>query len=77
MNQTPSGMPDIAGELFVVGDLHVDVGQQRVTRAGVAVRSEAAPAERCPHPAACNMEATPSGTRARPMVPSNRPLPEQ
>jgi hypothetical protein len=31
MNQTPSGMPDI-GELFLVGDLHVDVGQQRVTR---------------------------------------------
>ena len=37
MNQTPSGMPDIAGELFLVGDLHVDVGQQRVTRAGIEI----------------------------------------
>jgi TolB-like protein/DNA-binding winged helix-turn-helix (wHTH) protein len=36
MNQTPSGMPDI-GELFLVGDLHVDVGQQRVTRVGVEI----------------------------------------
>jgi TolB-like protein/DNA-binding winged helix-turn-helix (wHTH) protein/Tfp pilus assembly protein PilF len=27
-------MPDMAGELFIAGDLHVDVGQQRVTRAG-------------------------------------------
>jgi TolB-like protein/DNA-binding winged helix-turn-helix (wHTH) protein/Tfp pilus assembly protein PilF len=34
MNQTPSSMPDMAGELFIAGDLHVDVGQQRVTRAG-------------------------------------------
>jgi TolB-like protein/DNA-binding winged helix-turn-helix (wHTH) protein/Tfp pilus assembly protein PilF len=31
MNQTQSGIPDI-GEFFLVGDLHVDVGQQRVTR---------------------------------------------
>jgi TolB-like protein/DNA-binding winged helix-turn-helix (wHTH) protein len=36
MNQTPSGMPDI-GELFLVGDLHVDVGQQRVTRVDVEI----------------------------------------
>src|ERR1700675_4268016 len=36
MNQTPSGMPDI-GELFLVGDLHVDVGQQRVTRADIEI----------------------------------------
>jgi len=27
-------MPDMASELFIAGDLHVDVGQQRVTRAG-------------------------------------------
>jgi TolB-like protein/DNA-binding winged helix-turn-helix (wHTH) protein/Tfp pilus assembly protein PilF len=37
MNQTPSGMPDIAGELFLVGDLHVDVGKQCVTRAGIEI----------------------------------------
>jgi TolB-like protein/DNA-binding winged helix-turn-helix (wHTH) protein/Tfp pilus assembly protein PilF len=36
MNQTPSGIPDI-GELFLVGDLHVDVGQQRVTRDGIDI----------------------------------------
>lgn len=36
MNQTPSGMPDI-GELFLVGDLQVDVGQQRVTRADIDI----------------------------------------
>ena len=30
-------MPDIAGELFIAGDLHVDVGQQRVTRAGIEI----------------------------------------
>jgi TolB-like protein/DNA-binding winged helix-turn-helix (wHTH) protein len=36
MNQTPSGAPDI-GELFLVGDLHVDVGQQRVTRADIEI----------------------------------------
>ncbi len=34
MNQTPSSMPEMAGEVFIAGDLHVDVGQQRVTRAG-------------------------------------------
>jgi TolB-like protein/DNA-binding winged helix-turn-helix (wHTH) protein/Tfp pilus assembly protein PilF len=37
MTQTPGGMPDIAGELFIAGDLHVDVGQQRVTRAGIEI----------------------------------------
>ena len=37
MNQTPGGMPDIASELFITGDLHVDVGQQRVTRAGIEI----------------------------------------
>jgi TolB-like protein/DNA-binding winged helix-turn-helix (wHTH) protein len=37
MNQTPGGMPDIAIELFIAGDLHVDVGQQRVTRAGIEI----------------------------------------
>src|ERR1700682_5553563 len=37
MNQTPGGMPDNASELFIAGDLHVDVGQQRVTRAGVEI----------------------------------------
>jgi len=36
MNQTPGGMPDIC-ELFLVGDLHVDVGQQRVTRADIDI----------------------------------------
>jgi TolB-like protein/DNA-binding winged helix-turn-helix (wHTH) protein/Tfp pilus assembly protein PilF len=30
-------MPDVSGELFIAGDLHVDVGQQRVTRAGIKV----------------------------------------
>jgi len=37
MNQTPSSMPDMASELFIAGDLHVDVGQQRVTRAGIKI----------------------------------------
>ena len=37
MNQTPSGVSDVASEAFIVGDLHVDVGQQRVTRAGIAI----------------------------------------
>ena len=37
MNQTPSGMHGIASELFIAGDLHVDVGQQRVTRAGCEI----------------------------------------
>ena len=34
MNQTPSNLPGIHSEVFIVGDLRVDVGQQRVTRAG-------------------------------------------
>src|SRR5450631_2911985 len=37
MNQTPDDMPDNASELFIAGDLHVDVGQQRVTRAGIEI----------------------------------------
>jgi TolB-like protein/DNA-binding winged helix-turn-helix (wHTH) protein/Tfp pilus assembly protein PilF len=37
MNQNASGMPDMAGELFIVGDLHVDVGQQRVTRSSIKI----------------------------------------
>jgi len=37
MNQTPGGMPDIASETFIAGDLLVDVGQQRVTRAGIEI----------------------------------------
>ena len=37
MNQTPGRMPDNASELFIAGDLHVDVGQQRVTRAGIKI----------------------------------------
>src|SRR5664279_564068 len=37
MNQTPSSMPEMAGELFIAGDLLVDVGQQRVTRAGIKI----------------------------------------
>jgi DNA-binding response OmpR family regulator len=37
MNRTPGGMPDIASELFIAGDLHVDAGQQRVTRAGIEI----------------------------------------
>jgi TolB-like protein/DNA-binding winged helix-turn-helix (wHTH) protein/Tfp pilus assembly protein PilF len=30
-------MPGNASELFIAGDLHVDVGQQRVTRAGIEI----------------------------------------
>src|SRR5256714_7511810 len=37
MNSTPGGMPDSGSELFLVGDLHVDVGQLRVTRAGIEI----------------------------------------
>jgi len=37
MNPTPGGMPDTGSELFLVGDLHVDVGQLRVTRAGIEI----------------------------------------
>src|SRR5437588_2589189 len=37
MNPTPSGVPDTSSELFLVGDLYVDVGQLRVTRAGIEI----------------------------------------
>src|SRR6266436_8703954 len=37
MNPTAGGMPDTGNELFLVGDLHVDVGQLRVTRAGIEI----------------------------------------
>jgi TolB-like protein/DNA-binding winged helix-turn-helix (wHTH) protein len=37
MNQTPSNMGGSDSEVFLAGDLHVDVGQQRVTRAGVEI----------------------------------------
>src|SRR5256886_6876264 len=37
MNPTPSGVPDTGSELFLVGDLYVDVGQLRVTRAGIEI----------------------------------------
>lgn len=37
MNQTPSDTPGAASETFLVGDLWVDVGQQRITRAGAEI----------------------------------------
>src|SRR5450432_2755227 len=37
MNQTPSNMGGIDSEIFLVGDLQLDVGQQRVTRAGIEI----------------------------------------
>ena len=37
MNQTPSNMGGIDSEVFLVGDLQVDVGQQRVMRAGIEI----------------------------------------
>src|SRR5256885_9589158 len=37
MNSSPGGMPDTGSELFLVGDLYVDVGQLRVTRAGIEI----------------------------------------
>src|ERR1700745_2764093 len=37
MSQTPSGITEVASEVFIVGDLHVDVGQQCVTRAGIKI----------------------------------------
>ena len=37
MNQTPGDTPGIDTEIFDVGDLRVDVGQQRVTRAGTEI----------------------------------------
>ena len=33
----PNEMHGIDSEAFLVGDLHVEVGQQRVTRAGIEV----------------------------------------
>ena len=37
MNRTPSGVPDSAGESYLAGDLHVDVGQQRVMRGHIEI----------------------------------------
>ena len=37
MNQTPKDAPDIGGEIFAVGDLRVDIGQQRVMRSGTEI----------------------------------------
>jgi len=37
MNQISGDIPDADREVFLVGDLRVDVGQQRVTRAGVEI----------------------------------------
>src|SRR5271170_5957249 len=37
MTRTPNEMQDINSEVFLVDDLHVDVGQQRVTRAGIEI----------------------------------------
>src|SRR5437016_8667062 len=34
MNHMPRDMPEIAPGTFIVGELYLDVGQQRVTRAG-------------------------------------------
>src|SRR3977135_956441 len=37
MNPTPGGVPDTGSELVLVGDLYVDVGQLRVTRAAIEI----------------------------------------
>ena len=37
MNQTPNDAPDAGSEIIVVDDLRVDIGQQRVTRAGIEI----------------------------------------
>ena len=37
MNHTPNGIHGSDNEVFLVGDLRVDVGQQRVTRAGIEI----------------------------------------
>jgi DNA-binding response OmpR family regulator len=34
MNQSPGSTPDSGSDMYRVGDLRVDIGQQRVTRAG-------------------------------------------
>ncbi|HEY6926930.1 MAG TPA: hypothetical protein VI653_25815, partial [Steroidobacteraceae bacterium] len=37
MSQTRSSIPEVASEVFIAGDLCVDVGQQCVTRAGIKI----------------------------------------
>ena len=37
MTRMPNEMHGIDSEVFLVGDLHVEVGQQRVTRAGIEI----------------------------------------
>jgi DNA-binding winged helix-turn-helix (wHTH) protein len=37
VNATPGKLSDIDSDVFVVGDLHVDVGRQRVSRAGLEI----------------------------------------
>jgi TolB-like protein/DNA-binding winged helix-turn-helix (wHTH) protein len=37
MDQTPNDVANVGSEVFLVGDLHVEVGPQRVTRAGVKI----------------------------------------
>src|SRR5471032_2730233 len=37
MNQTPNNAPEVESEIFIVGDLRVDIGQQRVTRASTEI----------------------------------------
>ena len=37
MNQTPNDAPDVASEIFVLDDLRVDIGQQRVMRLGTEI----------------------------------------
>ena len=37
MNHSPNAMDGIDSEVFLVGDLRVDVGQQRITRSGIEI----------------------------------------
>src|SRR5476651_1763678 len=37
MTRMPNEMHGIDSEVFLVGDLHVEVGQQRITRAGIEI----------------------------------------
>src|SRR5215210_4665504 len=37
MDQTQNNAPNDDNEIFVVGDLHVDIGQQRVIRSGTEI----------------------------------------
>ena len=37
MNQTPNDAPNVTSQAFVVGDLRVDIGQQRVMRSGAEI----------------------------------------